>query len=159
MPRSLLCSCLVLVTSLLGSTNAAADSTVRVAEGWVRAMPPVAGMTAAFMDLTNASEQDRRLVGAEAPGFARVELHRSVLEDGMARMIPQEAIQLPAGETVSLAPGGLHLMLIDPAEPLRPGGTVPIRLEFADGQSQPVELPVQRAPAGTGHGGHSHHHH
>jgi len=80
-----------------------------------------------------------------SPQFARVELHETRLEDGIARMRPVDVLALPSGERVTLAPGGLHLMLLDPARPLAAGGHATLRLQLDDGWLVEVEAEV-RAP-------------
>jgi copper(I)-binding protein len=98
----------------------------------------------------------RSLVGADSPHAARVELHRSWIEDGVARMAREEAIEVPAGATVRFEPGGLHLMLFDAQ--LTPGSPVPLRLWFDDGSLREVVARVA-ADAGDSHAGHEHHAH
>ncbi|NCC28249.1 MAG: copper chaperone PCu(A)C, partial [Gammaproteobacteria bacterium] len=73
-----------------------------------------------------------------------VELHTHVEEDGMMRMRRIEKIEIPAGETVTLKPGGLHVMLIGLKQPLEPGDTVDLALTFEDGSRIPVQAPVRR---------------
>ena len=59
------------------------------------------------------------IVGASSPQFEMVEIHRTEIVDGMARMIPQDRLPVPAGGSVTLEPGGLHLMLIQAKQPLQ----------------------------------------
>lgn len=81
------------------------------------------------------------LHGASSPWFGSVALHRTVEEDGMARMQPMAA--LAAGE--ALVPGGAHLMLLDPSQPVEPGDAVPLRLHLDDGDALAV-APVRPLP-------------
>jgi copper(I)-binding protein len=93
---------------------------------WVRA--PVAGQpaVAAYMELVSA--ETAALVAVTSPVAARVEIHRTALEGGVMRMRPVERLELPAGQPVRLVPGGVHLMLMELARPLKPGEKVPLRL-------------------------------
>ncbi|MBK5940484.1 copper chaperone PCu(A)C [Halochromatium roseum] len=124
--------------------------TIAFAEGisidnaYVRAVPPGQPNSAAFMTLTNASGQDRALVAAESDAAEVVELHTHQMEDGMMQMRQIEQIDLPAGKVVTLAPGGLHVMLIGLTEALSPGDQVALTLNFDDGASQTLSLPVKR---------------
>jgi hypothetical protein len=122
----------------------AAHAEVDVHDPWIAEAPPTARSLAAFMDLENAGSSPRRLVAVEAPGFDRIELHQSTGEDGMHRMVKQEAIEIPAGGRTELAPGGYHVMLIGVEEPLRAGDTVSMRLIFANDEIRTIEVPVRR---------------
>ena len=133
---------------------------LEVADPWVALAPPGAHATAAFMELKNPGDTAIDVVSADAEGFHAVELHLSVNEGGMHRMIEQEKITVPAGESVHLAPGGYHVMLIGPERSLAEGELVEIDLGLADGGQVTVAAPVtprQKAMGGQGHQ-HGHHH-
>jgi len=124
---------------------------------WIREAPPTARVLAGFVMLHNGADRDRRLVGVESEDFERVEMHRTLIENGMARMLPQEALEIPAGGMLSLEPGGYHLMLIGPRRALAEGERVTLTLHFADGEALPVVFEVRK---GSGDDmDHSHHHH
>ena len=73
---------------------------------------PTTAMTGGgFLTITNMGETDDRLLAVEAD-YPRVEIHTTVMEDSIARMQQVEAVDLPAGETVTLAPGGMHIMFM-----------------------------------------------
>lgn len=114
-------------------------------DAWVRAAPPGVTMLAGYLTLRNTGKAPVRLTGVSSPDFARVELHRSVLKDGLARMRPVDSLVLPAGGEVRLEPGGYHLMLIQPARALGPGDTVQLRLRFSDGTDLCVNARLRRA--------------
>lgn len=153
--KSLLRS-LVLLYLLAPVAGVRADQ-LQVEDPWVRAGPPTARVMAGYMILRNNGDTDREIVRVTSPAFARVELHLSRIEDGMARMIPQEALRIPAGGRLELAPGGYHLMLFDPVAPLQPGDAVELTLLDAAGNRLQVSAPV-RLPT-DGDADHSHHHH
>ncbi|RRQ20861.1 copper chaperone PCu(A)C [Thiohalobacter thiocyanaticus] len=141
---------------LLGPGPALAAD-LQVEDPWVRAGPPTARVMAGYMTLHNPGASDREIVRVTSPAFERVELHLSRVEDGMARMIPQDALRIPAHGSLELAPGGYHLMLFNPAAPLQPGDKVELTLQDAAGNRLQVSVPV-RLPT-DGDAGHSHHHH
>jgi copper(I)-binding protein len=144
---------------LLGSVYAlsvcAADS-VKVANGWLRAPVPGQKTAAAYIELT--SNQNAAIVAAGSPAAARVEMHSTNMEGGIMRMRALPRIELPAGQTVKLAPGGTHLMLVDLRQTLKAGDKVPLVLSVQPtGPSAgtalttlKVELEV-RAAAASGH--------
>ncbi|MEA1051311.1 copper chaperone PCu(A)C [Lamprobacter modestohalophilus] len=117
---------------------------ISIEDAYVRAVPPGQPNSAAFMTLTNAGEQARALIAAESDAAEVLELHTHRMEDGMMQMRQIEQIELPAGETVALAPGGLHVMLIGLTKALAPGDQVELTLGFDGGDSQTLSLPVKR---------------
>ena len=119
--------CSVVTASLFALPACAAES-IKVANAWVRA--PAAGQTtlSAYVDLT--SDRDAALVAAGSPVASRAELHSSTVEGGVMRMRALARIQLPAGQTVKLAPGGMHIMLLDVKRPAKAGDKLPIVLSI-----------------------------
>ena len=133
---------------------AAQPSPVRVEQPWTRAAG--AGATGAgFMVLRNAGSAPDRLVSARSPAARTVEIHTSYREGDVMRMRPVQGIDLPAGQAVTLAPGGFHIMLIGLAAATRQGEQVPLTLVFEKAGEITVQLAVQAAGA-RGPGGHSH---
>lgn len=82
-------------------------------------------MTAGYLSFTNNSAQPITLTNVTSPQFDVVEMHESVIEDGMARMYPLGDLTILAGTTVQFEPGGKHLMLIRPV-----GNFETVTLEF-----------------------------
>ncbi|HET7410061.1 MAG TPA: copper chaperone PCu(A)C, partial [Paracoccaceae bacterium] len=120
--------------------------------------PIMAGRTAAvYMAIANDGETDERFLGARSPAFEAVELHESYEENGIAKMRPVEVLEIPAGDTALLEPGGLHLMLFGAKQAVAAGETFPLVLIFE--QAGEVEVPVMvdemPLPAGHDHSGHS----
>jgi copper(I)-binding protein len=108
------------------TATAAAAQPVTVTDAWVRAPAPGQTVAAAYMELV--SRQNMVLVGIASPVAAVVELHRTTVEQGVMKMRATSRIELPAGKAVRLAPGGLHAMLVDLKQPLRPGDKVLLTL-------------------------------
>jgi copper(I)-binding protein len=117
---------------------------VEVRDAYARAVPPGQSNSAMFMQLTNDSGTDRAVVGAESPVCKAAELHTHIHQGGMMMMRRIDRIDLPAGKTVALQPGGLHVMLIGLKRLLVPGESVDLTLIFADGSRQLVKGPVRR---------------
>lgn len=125
----------------------AAAPAIAAERPWARATTGTGGNGAGYVTLRNAGPEPARLVAATSPAARAVELHTHAMEQGVMRMRQVESIELPPGAPVALAPGGLHLMLIGLAAPLRQGERVPVTLRFADGSRVTVELRVQAAGA------------
>ncbi len=129
------------------SGTAAED--LSIIEPYARAVPPVVPNSAAFMTLHNSGAADHTLVSASSPAAAIVELHSHVNDNGVMRMRPVTGgIAVPAGGTVELQPGGLHVMLIGLHQPLSEGQTVELELVFEDASRQTVSTPVRKIAAG-----------
>ncbi|NEX19267.1 copper chaperone PCu(A)C [Thiorhodococcus mannitoliphagus] len=135
----------LIATSLLAvGSFAASAADVSVADPYVRAVPPGQPNSAAFMALSNQTTEARALVAARSDAAEVVELHTHLMEDGMMRMRRVDEIALPAGETVQLKPGGLHIMLIGLKGALTPGEAVGLTLVFDDGDEQSLTAPVRK---------------
>jgi copper(I)-binding protein len=130
---------------VLAACAGTSDAPVRVDDAWIRALPEGVTATAGYFTIENRSDAPRTLTVVSSPQFARVELHETRMEDGIARMRPLDALPLPPGERVALAPGGLHLMLLDPTGPLAAGGHATLRLQLDDGWLVEIQAEV-RAP-------------
>lgn len=123
-----------------------AGETVAVRDGWIRAAPPSARVTAAYLTLDNTGGGDRVIEAVCAEGFDTVEIHETRAVDGAAQMRPLDRLVVPAGAVVELVPGGTHLMLIGPDTPVDEGEERVLRLRFDDDREQAVALPVRRRP-------------
>lgn len=106
----------VLLTA--ASFSATAES-VLVNDPYVREPVPGRSMSAAFMTLINTSDELQRLVSVSAPWASSIEIHTHLHEDGVMKMRQIESLEVPAGESVTLEPGGLHLMLFGLKTPLK----------------------------------------
>ena len=138
----------VMLALTLAATSwlAAAQPDIQIENAWVREAPPSARMLAAYMTLKNPADQDQVLVEVQSPAFSHVMLHRSEVIDGVARMIHLDEVVIPAGGSVQLEPGGLHLMMPAPETRLSAGDRVPLVLLFADGSQIEVQAEVRKKP-------------
>lgn len=136
-------------------STAMAGPAVEVEAPWIREAPPTSTVLAAYMVLKNTGDTARTITRIDSPDFRDAQIHRTVVEDGVAKMLPVEQLPLPVGGSVTLEPGGLHLMLFDPQRPLRDGDNVILVIHESDGDSVTVHAPVVRK---TGGHDHSHHH-
>jgi copper(I)-binding protein len=141
---------LLVVLALLAALALAACGQGSVEEGlavedaWVRPSPMAQGNGAGYMVITNNTGQDDALLGAGADFAESVEIHETVaMEDDMMAMHHVERIDIPAGESVSLEPGGYHVMLIGVTEALREGDTVTLTLNFENAGEMTIEAPVR----------------
>jgi copper(I)-binding protein len=117
---------------------------VQVSDAWIRSLPaklPAAG----YFTLRNNSAKEISLTGAQSPACGMLMLHKSTQNGGMASMDDVASVAVPAGGTVKFAPGGYHLMCMDPAPAIAPGATVSITLSFSDGSKSQTGFAVKNA--------------
>lgn len=120
-----------------------AASPITSSQAWARATAPRAVAGAVYLAIANGGAQEDRVVSATSPACERVELHRHERsEDGVLRMVAVESLALPPGATVTLQPGGDHLMLIGLKAPLAEGGRVAATLTLASGATLEIDAPV-----------------
>jgi copper(I)-binding protein len=110
---------------------------------WARASAGMARAGAAFMTITNASNQDDTLVSASATVSKVVELHTHIHDNGVMRMRKVDSIAIPANGTAVLQPGGLHVMFIGLHQPLAQGEIIPVTLQFANAGSVDIQVEVR----------------
>jgi len=114
-----------------------------VSKGHVRAVPPGQKVSVAYMTLTNNTALDIVLSGAQSPDFMSVNLHRTANIDGIMTMRAQDELRIEPSQSITLAPGGLHWMLMGLKGELKITDQVPITLVFADGSKQQLSLVVK----------------
>lgn len=133
---------LLLILTLL--LPAAVYAELEFGDPWIKNLPLAVPVRAGYMTIHNPETQAIRIVSLRSASFARVEIHQTLMQDGMMRMEQIENLIIAAGETVELKPGGIHLMLMQPAQPTRPGEVHRITIEFDDGSSQDLILTVRK---------------
>lgn|SRR5690348_7893294 len=135
-PRSLTLAALLLSSPAYGTD-------LMITDAWIRAMPghlPAAG----YFTIRNGGRDPVSLSGASSPACGMLMLHRSSSDNGMSSMSDVESIAIPAGGTMRFAPGGYHLMCMDP-KPLMHGARVPITLQFSNGRTLATTFLVKDA--------------
>jgi len=110
------------------SAGAAAASAPVVSGAWIRGTVPGQHATGAFMSIT--SPRDVALVEARTPIAGTAQVHSMAMAGNVMKMEPVPRLEVPAGRTVVLKPGGYHVMLMDLKRPLQKGERVPITLVF-----------------------------
>lgn len=115
-------------------------------DAWARASIGGSKVSAVYLVVANRGEAVDRLVGAETGRAARATIHRSVVEDGVAKMRHAAAVEVPPGGSVRFEPGGLHVMLTGVAPPLEAGERIPVTLVFERAGRLDLSVPVRRAP-------------
>ncbi len=126
--------CRNIVLSILLALLPLAGVTAEQTEGlWARATVPGADTGAVYGRLRNAGGEPLVIVGIETSMAEKAEIHVSSVHEGMSRMEHTPRLQIEAGESARLEPGGRHIMLMGLNEPLRKGASFDIELLLEDG--------------------------
>jgi copper(I)-binding protein len=120
---------------------------VKITHPWARATAGSSPNGAAYMMLSVEGTESDRLMAVATPAAKHAALHTHVMEDGVMKMRPVDAIEVAPGSPTVLQPGGLHIMLMDLAAPLKEGDTVKMTLTFENAGSVEIEAVVQKAGA------------
>ncbi|WXT99687.1 MAG: hypothetical protein Ctma_0391 [Catillopecten margaritatus gill symbiont] len=122
---------------------------------WVRSAPANAPVLGVFMQINNKTNNAVKLLSADADGYKRVEIHRTLNDNGLMKMVKQPFAPISAGGKLQLKPGSWHIMLIKPDKVPSKGSMVAIKLEFDNGTMQTVHAEVksgQKMPMNDNHG-------
>jgi copper(I)-binding protein len=134
------------MAAFLAGPAAAADykvGSLDVSQPWARATPKGASTGAAYMTITNSGSKPERLSCASSPAAATCRIHEMAMDNGVMKMRPvQGGLEIKPGQTVTLKPGGYHMMLEGLKTPLTAGGKLEATLTSSDGASVKVEFPI-----------------
>lgn len=152
--RPALAVLLAAVLLLAPGAHAADAAELEISAPWARPMPPGARVGAGYVEIHNAGDTPRRLLGASSPRASSMEIHTMAEVDGVMRMRRlRDGIEIAPGATVALKPGAEHLMFFNPEPAFAIGEQVPVSLRF-DGE-QSIELQFEVAdPASRTTGAH-----
>jgi copper(I)-binding protein len=145
-PRSLrVGAALLIVASLLAACAGATGGGIDVTDAWVRSSAMMDRAGAAYMVIVNDGSEADRLLSVSSDVAAIAELHETKELNGVMEMAPVTAIDVPARGQTELAPGGLHVMLIDLTRELRPGDEVSLTLTFVNAGTITVTAVVRES--------------
>lgn len=129
------------------ATDAAAKAAVDVSQAWTRATPGRSTTAAVYLRIINAAKEADTLTGVETENAARAMVHTTTNTGGVARMNAMTSLAIPQASTVTLVPGGSHIMLDGLKAPLRQGESFIITLVFA--RAGKISATVQVLAAGA----------
>jgi copper(I)-binding protein len=129
---------------------------LKIDHPWARPTLPGQAAGGAYLSVSNNGNVPDRLLGGSSPAAARVEVHEMRMEGDVMRMREMAVLELPAGKMVTLAPGGLHLMLMGLKAPLKLGDKLPLKLRFEKAGEIDVMLHVENKPATAADTAHKH---
>ncbi|EKF9986959.1 copper chaperone PCu(A)C [Vibrio cholerae] len=138
----------LLLSSLLLSTSALAQSDIMVHQAYARATPPAAVNSAFFGEVMNHSDVERYIVSASSEVAAKVELHDVIKEGDVMKMRQVPEFVIPAQGTLVLKPGSFHIMLLELKKPLQEGENIEVEITFKNGDKQMITAPVKKVMSG-----------
>jgi periplasmic copper chaperone A len=139
-PAALPALCLALLC--LCARAPAAPIPLSAQDAWIRATPGI-DVAAVYLTLHNGGTEPLVVVGVRSPRAAQAMIHQTTVVNGQSSMRPHERLRVGPGETVRLAPGGLHIMLHGLTRALTPGEEVPLVLLLEGGASIAVTARVR----------------
>jgi len=150
------------IASVIACSGMAAAQEVKAGDlviehPWARATPGGAKVGGAYLTITNKGTVADKMLGGSSPAAKRVEVHEMAMKNDVMTMRPlANGLSIGPGQTVTLAPGGYHIMLMDLNRPLKQGQQVPITLRFEKAGTVDVTFDVQgigaQAPMMMNHG-------
>jgi periplasmic copper chaperone A len=136
----------VLSTQFLAAPARAADydlGSINISAPWARATPKGASAGAGYMTVTNKGTTSDRVSCVSDDASAECQIHSMTMEDGVMKMRPVEGgLEIKPGETVTLKPGGFHMMFVDLKHPLEQGQSIKATLKFDNAGTVDVEYPI-----------------
>jgi len=115
-----------------------------VTNAWSRSTPPVAKVGVVYFTLKNDTGKSDRLLKLSTPVATKVEVHRTEVLDGIARMREVAVLHVDAGKTIEFQPGGMHVMLMGLKKPLVGGMTYDLDLLFEVAGPRKVRVTVRK---------------
>ena len=132
----------------IGSSIAIADDVkagdLVISQAWSRATPRGAKAGAGYLTIENKGSAPDRLVGASSDVAGKAQIHEMKMANGVMKMRPLDnGLEIPAGQTVKLAPDGYHIMLMDLKSQLKRGEKLPLTLTFEKAGKVTVTFEVE----------------
>jgi copper(I)-binding protein len=133
---------IAMIAVVLATPATALAAKVAVTGAWVRALP---GNAAGYFTMRNDGDRSLALTGVRTRACGMAMLHKTSSGGGMASMSDVESVPLAPHETVRFAPGGYHVMCMEPTAAVKPGGKITMTLLFADKSENAVVFAVKNA--------------
>ncbi len=131
------------VATLLAALPAFAGE-LTVTNAWSRTTPPGVTVGVAYFNLKNDTGKSDRLLKISSPVAAKVQIHRTEIQDGMARMREVAVLHVDANQTVEFAPNGMHVMLMGLKKPLVEGQKFELEFLFEVAGPRKIQVAVRK---------------
>lgn len=152
--KSLIIVTLLIITPF--STVFSAEK-IKITNAWVSEAPPMAKSMAAYMEIKNMTDKSVMLRSITSNNFERSMIHKTEIQNGMAKMSPVSHLVIKPNETIRFEPGKYHLMLVNPQKVLKAGDKVDLTLQFTNDLKMTVKASVKKMSHTEGHSNHEKH--
>lgn len=129
------------------SSSHAADvmaGKLKISSAWARATPKGANVGGGYVTVTNTGSEPDKLVGGSTPVSSKLEIHEMKMDNGVMKMRPvADGIEIKPGQTVTLTPGGYHIMFVGLKEALKEGSHFKATLDFAKAGKVDVDFVIE----------------
>ena len=132
----------ILILAFLSNNSFA--SNIGVDNATIRLMPASAKMTAGYFDLSNQENKEKVLVGAKSDFFKHIEIHESMKDGDVMKMVKKNSVSIPPNSELEFKPMGYHLMLMQPIDKILENQNIKITLSFASGESIDVQFVIKK---------------
>lgn len=132
---------------MLGTLPAwAACDGLQVTDAWIRTAPPGATMMAGYAAVKNTGTKTRTLREVSSKDFDAIEIHKTVIEAGVSKMIYLETVDIAAGSQARFEPNGMHLMMFKPKRAFKAGDTLQLAFSCGGKKRLKADFVVKNAP-------------
>ena len=130
---------------------------LEIGHPWTRETPAGAKVAGGYLSVTNNGKEADRLIGGSLDASGRLEVHEMKMEGDVMKMRPlNDGVEIKPGETIKLAPGGMHLMFLDLKRPFKKDEMIKGQLQFERAGKVDVEFKVDSVGATGPAAGHMH---
>ena len=112
--------------------------------GWIRNLPPTVPVRAGYLEIFNSGNEAVSIKSIQSKSFETIEVHQTIMKDGMMHMQPVPDLSIDPGSTIILRPGGMHLMMMHPVEPTKLGDEIRIDVMLSDDTQQSLIFTVKK---------------
>tara|TARA_A100001011_G_scaffold321544_1_gene342553 strand:+ start:1053 stop:2510 length:1458 start_codon:yes stop_codon:yes gene_type:complete len=133
-----------LIIAFIFTANAANAINVTIESPKIRLMPPGANMTAGYFNLSNQENKEKVLVGAKSNFFKHIEIHQSMKDGDVMKMVKKNFVSIPPNSELEFKPMGYHLMLMQPIDKILENQNIKITLSFASGENIDVQFVTKK---------------
>jgi len=157
--KTVLCLCILIVTVFMPSivrAHSYNQGDLEIVHPWARAMPDVARVGSGFMEIRNEGQTSDRLLGVRSDVAERIEIHSMEMDGDVMKMrVVEGGLEIPAGESLVLKPGGYHLMFFAPQTLFKQGEHFHGELVFEKAGSVGVTFHIEAPGSKAGHHDHA----
>jgi periplasmic copper chaperone A len=145
---------IIFTALLLITPYSFASSAITLENAWISEAPPMSKVMAGYVKILNPGDKPVQIDKVSSPDFSSIEMHRTVIKNGVASMLRERNIHIAAHGSFEFKPGSYHLMMFNPKKSFRAGDSSQLTFTFASGQSETFKFTVKKATGYSSSGQH-----